>query len=817
MYRLNPYTLKLRYYLLGTHPHYSNYSVEPACCIYILVSLSKNTTIKNRKRIQTIMANRAPQVPQQSANFPQGGNRNMVVTLLMKGKQPGLGYLPGVLTLGYSLLLHRTNPNDYSIGIMIDEATSKEVETMAALGDIYGPNIFTVPYIEAKVRPLVTARQQELYAPWIERSFTKWNCLLMSNYEKVLFLDADTLVLRDIGGVFEKKTPSADFKLYFSSSRSWGGIYYPYARGMKDGDVVDIGPDFTRLSQGLSVGHVMGAGVVLLSPDRKVYEQVLKELSEAPPEGYGYGGISAPDEQALVRAYMRLNQVWYNLDSEYQVVPRFAYAYQEITRPKILHFIGGKPWDTANYNKGYADIDLWWSYVDKIILDTLLGSNIKKYMSGIASPVRNPYCAWCKLIGRASEFYYSHTLLACPVLSGQTTVKNEAAVPNLQSILHQTVPNITLPLPKTHYLYFDVLRTLPYNIYVTLLNRMFELLTLDQVKQSATPSQGLGGRISAPNVKVPNASIYVRSAEAGAGLVAARNHFNVSRVSSNPSFQSETLTRALQSPVKFQLESGIDEKLVNFAIFNNYTADDILSIIVPIQGFLRKNIDVAAIALREKQVDFVKSLLDSDFAFITENVALANSQISVLYVINKSRSVSNVQSKRLLKLLPQAPLYTAPIRTESKRPPTGTGTATLEEKETPLADDPEVPRGQLLGQVDTKVSSVKIYKYKQIDDATKREYQQKLTKYLRWLLGASDYFKAEQKTVNALVNANTIATWIRAFTASSYDPDDNYERSETLGDKVTGQYLVYRAFNVNKNYTSAEITRIVSNYNVNLY
>lgn len=735
-------------------------------------------------------------------------SKNLVVTLLMS---PGEAYLPGVLTLGFSLLLHRNNPTDYDTAIMVDQKIAQNPQIIGVLQQFYGGNIFPVPLIEAKVKALTTQRQQEVYGSWIERSFTKWNCLQFVNYEKVLFLDADTLVVRDIADIFSLPTPAADFRLYFSASRSWGGIFYPYPAGLKEGDPIPS----DRVQLGLQYGNVGGGGVVLLTPSLETYLVLLEEIkttsANVSGSGYGFGGISGPDEQALTMTYLRQGKPWYLLSSEYQVVPKDTYAYPEITRPKIFHFIGGKPWDPQMQAKGYPDVGIWLSYVEAIRLNPAYPDETKALFKTNAAAFN--YCPWCRLIGRDVKLYSNHTFLKCPVIytvatsktEAQARVENLAPVPGLAQILHQTVPNISKPIPTRHYLYPEVLRTLPYNTYASVLNRAGELVAL--------------------NNTVPKMSVIIRSPQAGAGIVASRNFLSTLRVITKKENMTPQLLQAIASPIDSKLSDVVQRNEFNVNILNTYNHDDILQLpnTDVVRSAFLKDFNIVIIIVKPELLNLATAYFaplpdkEADFDLITERVNVDKAQAAVLYAINKVKP--KTYDGRLVKLLPQPSLFVLPS-TEGKveKKPTASlsvekqpTTAQVEKKEAePSLDE---PRGESIQVLESDVSKVNIFRYKPPTEAVEVDYEAKLIKYLTWLLGRSEYFLLTKPIVNTLVNDNTKAHWIRAFTASSYDPGNNYERDEAMGDRVTESYLVLHALSLDRSYSAAEVSRIIVNYN----
>jgi len=45
--------------------------------------------------------------------------------------------------------------------------------------------VILVDYLEYVCKPLKTQKQRTMYEPWASQAFTKWQCLLLTEYEKV--------------------------------------------------------------------------------------------------------------------------------------------------------------------------------------------------------------------------------------------------------------------------------------------------------------------------------------------------------------------------------------------------------------------------------------------------------------------------------------------------------------------------------------------------------------------------------------------------------------------------------------------------------
>lgn len=132
------------------------------------------------------------------------------VTLVMNVNPdaPPDRYVPGALVLAHRL---RTGTR-HDLVAMHDGTLAPE--SLRALRSLYD-HVVKVPLLTGPLfSPSATARQRTLYRGWIAHSYTKWACLSLTQYERVCFVDADTLPLdgEDFDVIIDTPAPAAVFK-----------------------------------------------------------------------------------------------------------------------------------------------------------------------------------------------------------------------------------------------------------------------------------------------------------------------------------------------------------------------------------------------------------------------------------------------------------------------------------------------------------------------------------------------------------------------------------------------------------------------------
>ncbi|VVT56987.1 uncharacterized protein SAPINGB_P005474 [Magnusiomyces paraingens] len=213
-------------------------------------------------------------------------------------------YLPGALVLGHAL---RDAGTTKQLAIIVGPEVSTEARNrLLALYDHLLPTE-TIAITQAD------APQFKLLGrPDLERSYTKINVWLQTQFSKIVFLDADTLPLKNIDDLFDR------YPLSHSS--------IPIAAAP------DIGwPD------------IFNSGVFVTLPNKDTFEA----LSGRARAGLSFDG----GDQGLLNQFFQ--DKWHHLPFVYNVTPSASYQYTPAynffkDQVAIVHFIGSsKPWSQS--------------------------------------------------------------------------------------------------------------------------------------------------------------------------------------------------------------------------------------------------------------------------------------------------------------------------------------------------------------------------------------------------------------------------------------------------------------------------------------
>jgi alpha-N-acetylglucosamine transferase len=281
------------------------------------------------------------------------------VWLLMKGDS----YMPGILVSAHSVKLTKSA---LDLVVMITEDVSDAaIKIMHSFGII----TYKIPYIRFKCADILTDKQKRYYSAWMNDSFTKWNCLKLTKYKKILLLDADAIVLTNIDHLFNLQAPAAPFNTQYSIL---------YQRISKYGAPVDpeyvkflLGPH-GQMRRGNRKFITLTASTVLIEPNLEHFKRFVEEIKKL-EKGAGFGfpsNSSMYDEQSISYFYsIILKKTWTNIDEKYNLM-----GWKSIITPYVLHYIATKPWKiTEKELREWPDM----IYFYKILAD-LLNNKLSK-------------------------------------------------------------------------------------------------------------------------------------------------------------------------------------------------------------------------------------------------------------------------------------------------------------------------------------------------------------------------------------------------------------------------------------------------------
>ena len=283
-------------------------------------------------------------------------------------------YLPGILLLGSSIrkVMPNTNTNNQSnieLCCMITNDISLEARSLIL--KIYD-HVIDVDYLQ--IPPNLIKHKNPSTRNIYSKTFTKLRIFEITQYDKILFLDADMLVIKeDIFSLFNLQTPAAIFmgKLsndptdkYFKNEKAldkFKNKYCNWKGNSLHGNLIPYDNKFEN--EKLSGGMNIESSVLLITPNLLIAKQRDNYLKNIRDKNIKMSG----DTEMISRMFK--NKI-------YAIEPRFFGRWvnpEEHPELVVLDLYGsdGKPWDISKFDEllkyiEVGDISYWWKMYMKI-------------------------------------------------------------------------------------------------------------------------------------------------------------------------------------------------------------------------------------------------------------------------------------------------------------------------------------------------------------------------------------------------------------------------------------------------------------------
>jgi len=279
---------------------------------------------------------------------PENTKKFAYCTLLMIDDS----YLPGVLTLGFSV--RRMGSNIDLIAMCTPDISEDAVKEIK--------KIYTKVVIVNYIIPLHGIIKTGLVKkyPHYGKTFTKLNMLNLTEYDKVLFLDADSLVLRNFDSVFSLDPPAA---VYYGSHKMHENNYKPRLKGDKYRwheeycECCDHGKKIDEKKTDVIKNNIYGMSTecMMLKPDKELLKKIINEIHDVKFKNTHKNGFLS-DAGYITWKY---SGQWTGMD------PRFLgrRGYPRIEDVFGVTLGGSKPWlvENVKYALSYPDYKLWYS------------------------------------------------------------------------------------------------------------------------------------------------------------------------------------------------------------------------------------------------------------------------------------------------------------------------------------------------------------------------------------------------------------------------------------------------------------------------
>ena len=305
-------------------------------------------------------------------NKKTNNNKNSkyaIVTLLFGNDS----YLPGILLLGSSIrkVMPTTNSNKKSnIELCCMVTNDISLEARSLILKIYD-HVIDVDYLQ--IPPNLIKHTNPSTHNIYSKTFTKLRIFEMTQYDKILFLDANMLVIKeDIFSLFNLQTPAAVFmgklsndptEKYFKNEKALDKFKNKYCNWKGNSLHGNLIPYDNYENEKLSGGMNIESSVLLITPNLLIAKQRDNYLKNIIAKNIKMSG----DTEMISRMFK--NKI-------YAIEPRFFGRWvnpEEHPELVVLDLYGsdGKPWDISKFDEllkyiEVGDISYWWKIYMKI-------------------------------------------------------------------------------------------------------------------------------------------------------------------------------------------------------------------------------------------------------------------------------------------------------------------------------------------------------------------------------------------------------------------------------------------------------------------
>lgn len=248
-------------------------------------------------------------------------------------------YLTGALVLGYSLKKTKTN---HDIIILVTPDVSEEYKEY--LKKFY--KIIDINYIKLNDNLFEKERFKDV--------FTKLECLKLIQYDKIILLDLDMIIVKNIDKLFKLSPPAAVLK----------HNYVPYGQKISS----------KMICNNNKLINTINAGLMLLEPNINEYENIKKDINNTMIK------YKFPEQEYLSLRYCnKWTSITFNYNYQFGLTGRIKKHKYKINDIYVIHYSNSfKPWNF--FIKKIDNIEekqfieehinyynLWKSIYDKII------------------------------------------------------------------------------------------------------------------------------------------------------------------------------------------------------------------------------------------------------------------------------------------------------------------------------------------------------------------------------------------------------------------------------------------------------------------
>ena len=271
-------------------------------------------------------------------------------------------YVAGAAVVAKSI---KNSKSKYPVWCMIAGTKDRDVSNdCISFLETQFDKVVRVPIIEHAVEFTSGTTAEKKYSPWMKYAFTKWTVLNPQIFpvEKVLFIDADSLVTENCDHLFDLPGPAMTFSMPYYTT--YGGFAVDVYGKMKHGSVVDRKKLLNALT-GRNKTFACAGDLALLYPNYQTYKKFRALLTDYPTFNNKLC-LSAADEQSLCLTLLELNIDLYNIHQKYNWYVTKPNWLDKDTKAVVYQWLIEKPWDLDPLTTDYPEVKEWWKVAEPI-------------------------------------------------------------------------------------------------------------------------------------------------------------------------------------------------------------------------------------------------------------------------------------------------------------------------------------------------------------------------------------------------------------------------------------------------------------------
>ncbi|KAI9844352.1 MAG: hypothetical protein M1837_005656 [Sclerophora amabilis] len=278
-------------------------------------------------------------------------------------------YLAGAVLLAHTLKKHRSR---YPLIVLVTDTLPQGCIDVLQSEDQGSGHI-----IIKKVDPLVPQQKVNVVAQRFEDTWTKLRVFSLLEYDKIIFLDADILIMGEMDPMFEITLTGKDWlganqacvcnidrdawapPEWSKENCAWSSQEHPAALAQ--------GPLITPESP--PTYHLMNSGVFIFHPSASMWERIQTFLNTTPL----LSTFTFPDQHFLDEFF---RNKWVSIPWQWNATKTRRYWHENIWRDeevRALHYIVDKPWENRIGRDGVAGYKgrdgvthkWWWNAFDE--------------------------------------------------------------------------------------------------------------------------------------------------------------------------------------------------------------------------------------------------------------------------------------------------------------------------------------------------------------------------------------------------------------------------------------------------------------------